>query len=169
MTQASAEYSSPGTVGMLLPALLAALAWALLLGDDPASWVIGLPCVALCAWFARLMPATRLRRLSPPGLLRLLPYFLASSISGGWDVARRVLSPQMAVEPGFITFRLSLPAGPARTFLIQLIGLLPGTLGAWLEGDCLTVHVLHQDATHEDALRAAEERVAAAFALTPDN
>lgn len=143
---------------------IAALAWFILLGDDPASWIIGVPCVLLCAWFSHnVRPAHRVG-MSPTGWLQLLPYFLWSSAAGGWDVARRVLMPRLAVNPGFLDYSLQVPPGPARTFFVQFIGLLPGTLGAWLEGDTLRVHVLNLEADHEQALRGAEQRVAAAFA-----
>jgi multicomponent Na+:H+ antiporter subunit E len=153
--------------GYIAAAAIAAVAWLILLGGEPESWVVGLPCVVLCAWFSRsVLPARRLGG-SPLGWLRLAPYFLWNSMAGGWDVARRVMLPQLAVNPGYVDFRLGIPAGPARSFFVQFIGLLPGTLGAWLEHDCLRVHVLNLDADHERALRTAEARVAAAFAVEP--
>lgn len=155
--------ASPRSVATV--AAVAALAWYVLLGGDPASWVVGVPCVLLCAWFSRTARPGPRAGVAPIGWLRLAPYFLWNSIKGGWDVARRVLSPSLAIDPGLIDYRLGLPQGAARTFFIQFIGLLPGTLGVWREGDCLTVHVLNIDADHERALRDAEERVAAAFAL----
>ena len=72
--------------------------------------------------------------------MRLLPYFLWSSVAGGWDVARRVLAPTLGVNPGFIVFELSIPPGRTRNFFIQFIGLLPGTLGVWVEENHLRVH-----------------------------
>lgn len=155
--------------GYILVAAVAALAWLVLFADDPDSWIVGLPCIVLCALFSRsLAPAQRMH-VSPVGLLRLAPYFLWYSLTGGWDVARRVLTPRLAINPGYTDFDLAISSGPARTFFVQFIGLLPGTLGAWLEGDTLRVHVLNLDADHEATLRAAEVRVAAAFAVKTDS
>lgn len=165
MKQPNPETRAPGLRACLSTSAIAALAWWVLLGDEPMSWIVGAPCVLICAWLANGMrPAQRLR-VSLSGWLRLVPYFLWCSFAGGWDVARRVLAPSLAVNPGFVEFTLKVPAGPARTFYIQFIGLLPGTLGAWLEDDRLKVHVLNLDADQGRALRAAEERVAAAFAV----
>ncbi len=150
---------------MLMVAGIAALAWFILLGENPAAWIVGAPCIALAAWLSLGRRAPQRMRVSLWGWARLFPYFLRWSLVGGWDVARRVLAPQLAVSPGYMKFRLNIPPGPARTFFVQFIGLLPGTLGAWLDGDDLVVHVLHLDADHETALRAAQERVGAAFAI----
>lgn len=164
MTQTSLQGSKSGARACLTVTAIAALSWFVLLGDDPASWIVGGPCVMLCAWYSfRVRPARRVHG-SLSGWLRLLPYFLWSSVAGGWDVARRVLTPTLAVNPGFVDYTLRIAPGPARNFFIQFIGLLPGTLGAWLEGDSLRVHVLNRDADHERSLRGAEQRVAAAFA-----
>lgn len=165
MTPTAAVDSAPGYGGALVVALITASAWYLLPGHDPASWLVGAPCVALCAWLSRRMAAARRLRLSAPGALRLFPYFLRSSLLGGWDVARRVLGPGVRVNPGYVDFRLGIPPGPGRTFFVQFIGLLPGTLGAWQDGDTLKVHVLELDLDHERELRTVEQRVAALFAV----
>ncbi len=167
MTGTTADPAPPGPRGVFLVALVTALAWFILLGDDPASWIIGVPAVALSAWLSRSMPAMQGPRVSMAGALRLAPYFVRSSLVGGWDVARRVVGPRLAVNPGYVDFRLTLPQGASRTFFVQFIGLLPGTLAAWEEGDNLKVHVLELDLDHERELRLAEERVAALFGAGP--
>ena len=164
MTHSARKGAQSTTRTWLSVMAITTLGWFVLLGDDPASWIVGGPCVVLCAWYsASLRPVARVRT-SLSGWLRLLPYFLWSSIEGGWDVARRVLTPALAVSPGFIDYPLRLAPGPARNFFVQFIGLLPGTLGAWLDNDSLRVHVLNLDADHGRSLRDAEQRVAAAFA-----
>jgi multisubunit Na+/H+ antiporter MnhE subunit len=149
---------------VVVVALLAASTWYILLGQDPASWIIGVPCVALCAWLSRSVLPARRMRLSIVGALQLLQYFLRCSLVGGWDVASRVLGSRVRINPGYVDFRLSIPPGPGRTFFVQFIGLLPGTLGAWQAGDTLKVHVLEIDMDHQQGLRTAEQRVAALFA-----
>lgn len=168
MNRTTMETRTPWLRPAMTVAAIAALAWYALLGDDPASWIVGVPCVLLCAWFSRSIRLAPRLRLSLIGWSRLVPYFLWSSIAGGWDVARRVLSPSLAVNPGLIDYTLRVPPGSARIFFIQFIGLLPGTLGVCLEGDRLRVHVLNLDADYQQALRVAEDRVAAAFAAGPE-
>jgi len=164
----------PATSGRFTTAALSAAAtfaaaWFVLLGDDPASWIIGVPCILACAWLNGFMARAQGPRLSISGWLRLIPYFVRQSIGGGWDVARRSLAPSLPVRPGFLMFDLQLPPGAARSFFVQLIGLLPGTLSVALQGDRLVVHSLTLDTAPEASLRAAEQRVAQAFALRTEH
>lgn len=153
------------TTPALIAAVIAALFWLVLVGTEPTSWIIGLPCVLACAAFGLTAPLPGQLRLSLTGWLRLIPFFLWHSLVGGWDVARRVLSPSLPVRPGYTDFDMKIAPGAARTFFVQFIGLLPGTLAASLEGDVLRVHILNPEADHERSLRRAERRVAAAFAV----
>ena len=114
--------------------------WLTLAGPtDPASWIIGVPAVVAAVWARhRLAPAPG-RGLSLLGVLRFLPVFFIESFKGGLDVARRVLGPRLRVEPGLLTYRLSLGSCAARVLFVDLVSLLPGTLSADLEGDTLLV------------------------------
>jgi multicomponent Na+:H+ antiporter subunit E len=76
-------------------------------------------------------------RLAPPGpgidpvaALRLLAALPGAALRAGWDVARRALSPGMALQPGLVPHRLGLPPGPGRDGFLALASLLPGTLPA---------------------------------------
>ena len=54
-------------------------------------------------------------------------YFLRESLRGGWDVARRALSPALPMSPALVRFLLRLPPGSARWLFCNTISLLPGT------------------------------------------
>ena len=151
--------------------------WWLLTENVWISWVIGIIVVPLAAWlslslFARQLPgaddSTAQQRLSLSGLLLFIPYFTLQSLRGGWDTARRVLHPQLDVDPGFREYTMQhLPPGPARALFMSIVSLLPGTVT--VEGhhdNQLLIHMLSNDNFDEHALAICEQRVAALFALS---
>jgi len=155
---------NPLLAALPLPRLLVfALAWWLITEGAPSSWSIGVPAVLIATLIsARLLPP---QRLTPSGLLRFLGFFLHHSLLGAVDVARRAFQPSRPLDPAVIDYPLQLEPGLARVWLINAVSLLPGTLSADLEEDCLRVHVLDagQDTCAE--LAALERHVAAMFGL----
>lgn len=138
--------------------------WLTLAGpDDPASWVIGAPAVIAAVWARQRLASAPGRGLSLLGALRFLPVFLIESFKGGLDVARRVLGTRLRVEPGLLTYRLSLDSRAARVFFVDLVSLLPGTLSADLQGDTLVVHALDCRVDAAPELLRLERHVARVF------
>ena len=88
---------------------------------------------------------------------------MLQSLRGGFDTAWRALQPQQQVAPGFVDYRIQLPAGPAQLLFINVISLLPGTLSAELRGDVVIIHVLSTDTFSLADLQQCEQRVAALF------
>jgi len=128
--------------------------------------MIGIPAVGVATWASAWLTPTAAWRWSPVGTARFAGFFIAHSAWGGMDVAWRALHPRLPLAPGFQTLRLRLPPGTARVFLVNVVSLLPGTLGAGLQGDTLTLHVVDTTAPVERNLRKVEERVAAMFRLS---
>ena len=143
--------------------LLFGLAWLVLAGPDPASWIIGGPAVAGAVWAKSRLSGRRLGGLSPLGVIRFLPYFLWQSLKGGLDVALRVVGPRVRVDPGYIDYRLRLPRPSARVFFLDVVNLLPGTLTADISGDTARIHALDKGTDPVQSLMRLEERVAALF------
>ncbi len=158
---------------VLTGAVLAAI-WAILLGDQPGSWLLGVPAIVGGVVLSATVPgapptATEPRlRLSPRGAVVFLAWFARESIMGAVDVAWRACQPRPAIAPGFRGYTTTLPAGPARTLFANCITLLPGTLTADVDGARLTIHMLDrtQDLAHE--LHRLEHRVAAIWHLPTD-
>lgn len=96
--------------------------------------------------------------LRPMGCLRFLPYFLWHSLLGGWDVAKRALSPAMPLAPAVITFQTDTNEAQ-RVLLAWAISLLPGTASIAIEGQQLTIHVLDKHLEVETSLRVLEAKV----------
>jgi len=153
------------TVRLGMTAAALAAVWAVLLPGDAASWWIGAPAIVIGAGFTLFMPAAPLMRLSLWGLLRFATVFTVQSVIGAVDVARRALALRPAIDPGFVTVRTRLPAGPARVLLANAITLLPGTLTAGMEDDRLLVHAIDATADPEAEVRMLEALIAAMFRL----
>lgn len=140
--------------------------WWLLSGGDPGSWLVGLPVLVFALWAPH-----RLGRTTGPlpallGLLRFLPFFIAESIRGGLDVARRILAPIPRVNPGLASYRTRLRGSGARLLFAYCVSLLPGTLAADLEQDRLRLHLLDAGVDPERGLHRLEQAVARVFRET---
>lgn len=145
---------------------LAALWWIATEGR-PGSWGVGIPVVIMAAFTATAVTPAPRWRIRPLGLARFLGHFLAGSVRGGVDVARRVLSPTMRLAPGFLTHRLSLPEGAPRVLLANVISLMPGTLTVDLVGEELHLHALDAGPDLAGELGELERRVGDVFASVP--
>gem|GEM_PF-3127830 len=99
------------------------------------------------------------------GIVRFVPFFLWRSLSGGVDVARRALHPQLPISPGLFHHRWRLPPGLPRVFMANTVSLLPGTLSLELDANCLQVHVLDEGKDFLSELKKVEQRVAAMFGI----
>ncbi len=143
-------------------ALFAALWWIVTEGAAGA-WVLGAPAVLLAAAVSiALLPPTSLVWSE---LLRFVPFFLAHSLQGGIDVARRALHPALPIAPGFVDYPLRLPPGLPRVIMINTMVLLPGTLSVEVVENRLTVHVLDERKDYLAEFETVESRVARLFAI----
>lgn len=143
---------------------LFSLLWLILAGTDPWSWLIGLPSVALATHASLALSPPRRRRPRVLALLAFIPYFVAQSLRGGFDVALRVLAPRPRIAPGFIDYHTRLTDPAARVLFLDTVSLLPGTLGADMHGQRLRVHAIDTGVDVRPELIALEQRVAALFA-----
>lgn len=130
---------------------------------DFESWAVGAPAVLIGANLGAAFPRGRTEGGSLLGWVRFLGYFCRASWQGGWDVARRVLTPSLPVFPTLVEYRLRLSSGPARWFFVHVINLLPGTVSVHLRDDMLAVHVIQQERDHQKELSRVEKLVASAF------
>jgi multicomponent Na+:H+ antiporter subunit E len=137
--------------------------WLGLNGTDLESWIVGGPVVLAAAALGVALRGGRRPRLRWVGLLPFAVFFLLESVRGGWDVARRVFHPRLPVAPGFVRIESSLPEGAPRVLFVNVVSLLPGTVGAGLVDDRVVVHAIDVNARVESALRDVERRVAALF------
>ncbi|MEW8549072.1 MAG: Na+/H+ antiporter subunit E [Candidatus Thiodiazotropha endolucinida] len=82
-------------------------------------------------------------RLSPAAILPFISYlavFLAALIRANLDMARRVLSPSLPLNPGVVEVKTRLKSSLGRLILANSITLTPGTLTVDLQGDSILIH-----------------------------
>ncbi len=121
--------------------------------------------IVLVAWLSVLLFPPSIHRLHPLGLVQFIAYFLGHSVLAGVDVARRLLTPSLAITPGEITLSLRLPEGGPRWLLANTLSLMPGTLSVHFDNNLLTVHCLDTSVDIEAGVRRAESQVARAFRI----
>ena len=144
-------------------ALYGVLWWVLTEGQQ-GSWFIGIPVIVLALALGHALAPPSPRSLT--GILRFMPFYIGHSLKGGIDVAWRALHPSLPIEPILYNYRLRLDDEQARVFMANTTSLLPGTLSARLDGDCLQVHVLDSNGGFMAELEAMEHKVAQLFQLS---
>jgi multicomponent Na+:H+ antiporter subunit E len=143
--------------------VLLAFLWWILVGVDSEAWLIGIP-VILSAALVSMMLAPRLGwKIRPIHAVRFLGFFLLAAVRGGIDVTSRAFHPRLPIQPGFITHYFRLPTKSSRVFMTDVASLLPGTLSAGLEDECLVIHVLDSALPVEKSMQDLESRVAELF------
>ncbi|WP_462328797.1 Na+/H+ antiporter subunit E [Thiohalocapsa halophila] len=146
--------------------VLFALVWLMLAGTDPVSWIIGVPAVLLATFAAARLSTLVGADPSPLRLVAFVPFFVWESILGGVDVARRVLSPRLRIDPALIGYRPRLQDAAAKVVFLDTISLLPGTLSADIRDGIIQVHALDADPSVVAGLVGLEQRVARLFGET---
>ena len=139
--------------------------WLILTGADPEGLAFGAFAVPVAAWLSlRLLPARQPIRVWR--LVLHLPSFVAGSVLGGLDVARRALAAHMPLDPGWVEAPARLSDG-GRVLMGAELSLMPGTLAAGMHGDRLLVHLLDTGAGSDRAIPREEAAIAAILRDTP--
>ncbi len=152
-------------VRFIVAVIVLSVLWTLLTEASFNSWLVGGPVVVVASLVAvRLSPRNGFR-CSVFGMLAFVPHFVRSSVVGGVDIAWRSMHPRLPIDPQMIDYELRLPAGTARTFFMNVVNLLPGTVSADVGDDVLTVHVMNVNQPMQQELASLEEAVAKLFAI----
>jgi multicomponent Na+:H+ antiporter subunit E len=141
------------------------LVWLLLTASaDPAEWVLGLGVAVLTA----LLSAPHLSWLDDirwrPVLLwhfgAYLGAFFMALLRSNVDMARRVLSPSLPINPAVVEVRTQLQSSLGKLVLANSITLTPGTLTIDVQADRLLVHWIDshpgKDLVHATAVIAGQ-------------
>ncbi len=134
---------------------------------DPQELLAGLLASAAIVWLTiPKRPAEvqeRPWRLLP--FLAFLPIFLKNLVLANIDVARRVLSPELPINPGIVRVRTRLTAPYQRLILANSITLTPGTVTLEMEGEDMFIHWIDVKSADPDvAGRAIKEQMEDAIA-----
>ena len=71
-----------------------------------------------------------------------VPLFIWQLLLANFDVARRVLSPKIPLNPGFVKISTDLKGDFAKLTLANSITLTPGTLSVDIDGDDIYIHTV---------------------------
>ncbi len=88
--------------------------------------------------------------LSPKAILYSFLFlftFLVELVKANFDVARRVISPSLPINPGIVEVKTKLKSKIGRVILADSITLTPGTFTLELDGDSLFIHWIDVQAT----------------------
>lgn len=121
------------------------LLWMLLAGSlaiqEVVAGVMVSAAVALISWNSTgILGGVRLRPGALIALFSYLAYFLLALVRANLDMARRVLSPSLPIDPALVEVRTDLTSALGKLLLANSITLTPGTLSVDVEGDRILVH-----------------------------
>jgi len=146
------DYSeqSPGLpqLGLSHYALVAGtclLLWVLLTGSLDkqellAGVLVSLLVTVLFAPRLTIFTGFRFSLLAPWHIVSYLGNFLIALLRANFDLAGRVLSPSLPINPQMVEVKTALKSPLARLLLANTITLTPGTLTVEVQGDTLQVH-----------------------------
>ncbi|PKO93222.1 MAG: hypothetical protein CVU16_05605 [Betaproteobacteria bacterium HGW-Betaproteobacteria-10] len=147
--------------------LMALLLWWILTEGRAEAWGLGLLAVTLALWLSlKLLPPKKpgIRLIRLPGFVG---FFIWNSILGGLQVAFIALRGRQALQPGVLDLIVGLPAGAPRLLLVNMLGLMPGSLGMQLDDDRLRLHGLDARRPLLAEVQALEQRIAHLFGIAP--
>jgi multicomponent Na+:H+ antiporter subunit E len=116
--------------------------WLMVAGWKPADIPVGVFAAAAAAWVSLALLPVQAVRPRYRTLLTLLLRIMRGSVVAGFDIARRVLQPQLDLRPGLVACPISLPQGNGRNVFFAIESLQPGTLPAGMDGNDLIIHGL---------------------------
>ncbi len=90
---------------------------------------------------------------SPKGIMYFFAYifvFLGELIKSNFDIAKRVLSPSLPINPGIVEVETKLKSKLGRMILANSITLTPGTLTVKVEEDTFFIHCVNVEHTDID-------------------
>jgi multicomponent Na+:H+ antiporter subunit E len=136
------------------------LVWVLL--NASLSWevlsvgaVVATLLVSIFPTYGFLFAGTRLSPETPVIVFKYLSLFVRELVKSNWDVAQRVISPQLRINPGIVEVKTKLTHPTYRLILANSITLTPGTLTVEMIDDSLFVHWI--DVTGKDVESATRE------------
>lgn len=128
----------------ILSYLILMLLWLALTGWKGDELIIGsLSAVILSLVFSSRLTILSDFRLSPKALIFSIIYifvFLRELVKSALDVARRVVSPSLPINPGIVKVRTKLKSEIGRIVLANSITLTPGTMTVESKGEFLYIH-----------------------------
>jgi len=121
------------------------IVWLLLVGTLNFSEIfVGFLVAVFTVWLSSshlsFLDDIKLNRATPLFILRYLWVFLLALLHANIDLARRVLSPSLPINPAMVEVETQLKSSLGKLILANSITLTPGTLTVDVVGERLLVH-----------------------------
>lgn len=156
------NHSLAGRVGL---SMILFILWIMLTGSLQTDELMLGAAVAVVAAIATPRPGIShgfiLSAYAPIAVIRYLIHFLIALIRANLDMARRVLSPSLPLNPEVVEVETGLESRLGILLLANSITLTPGTLTVDVIGDRLLVHWVDSGAGAD--LEQATQAIAAGF------
>ncbi|MCK5841245.1 MAG: Na+/H+ antiporter subunit E [Candidatus Sabulitectum sp.] len=135
--------------------------WVMLTDFSPQEMIFGGATALLIVFLfhSRLVVLGDVK-LNPKSLVYMVMYlfvFLWELLKSNIDVARRVISPRLPINPGIVKVKTRLKSPLGRAFLANSITLTPGTLTVEMKDEYFYIHWI--DVTSENIEGATESIV----------
>ena len=139
--------------------------WLLLNASlSPVVMVSGLGAALIIAvFFSARHPVFKDMKLNPRAIVYFVIYFsvfIFELLKANFDVARRVISPSLPINPGIVEVKTKLKSKIGRLALANSITLTPGTLTVDIKDDSLFIHWI--DVTSTD-IEGATKKIVDSF------
>lgn len=139
--------------------------WVLLTGslavDELLMGAVVAAGVALATPRSPLFSGFVINAATPLSLLRYLVHFIVALIKANLDMARRVLTPALPLNPAVVEIQTKLESRLGRLLLANSITLTPGTLTVDVKDQRLIVHWV--DCAPGEDLESATRAIASGF------
>jgi multicomponent Na+:H+ antiporter subunit E len=118
-------------------------------------------CVASVNQKINLLDHFKLSKTAPLALLKYLYYFFFALVKANLDLAKRILSPSLPINPAVVEIQTELKSDLAKLLLANSITLTPGTLTIDVQQQRLLVHWV--DASSGTDLQSATQAISDQF------
>jgi len=133
--------------------------WLLLTNNSQPELLVGIMiALVLTLLFGNRNSVFAELRCSPRAILNIMAYifvFIFQLIKSNLDVAKRVVSPNLPINPGIVKVKTKLTSRLGRMILANSITLTPGTLTVETDEDNFYIHWI--DVTSDDIEKATNE------------
>ncbi|BEP29448.1 Na+/H+ antiporter subunit E [Helicovermis profundi] len=120
------------------------ITWILLTGLNTNELILGFVVSVLLSYVIRSIIDYEFSFNSIPKIIKFfvvyIPVFLLELIKANLDVAYRVLSPSMPINPGFVRIPTNIKSEYGRLTLANSITLTPGTISVDVSDDSVYIH-----------------------------
>lgn len=133
--------------------------WVMLAGTDSEELIAGgITAFLISLFFSGKASALSDIRFTPKSILYMIiyiPFFIGELIKSNLDVAGRVISPRLPINPGIVKVKTRLKSPLGRLILANSITLTPGTMTVETEGEYLFIHWIDMKCEDMDSATAS--------------